>query len=90
MITSLATWQRVRVTGRLGEMLTYDLRIRVFSHLQRLSLDYFTEEKAGRLMSRMTSDIESLTALFQEGLINMVVQALTLVIIVVVLFEAHF
>ena len=36
----------------------YELRVRVFSHLQRLSLDFYTEEKAGRLMTRMTSDID--------------------------------
>jgi ATP-binding cassette subfamily B protein len=64
----------------------YQLRIKVFSHFQRLSIDFFTDEKAGRLMSRMTSDIEALTILFQDGLINMAVQGLTLVIIMVVLY----
>ena len=59
----------------------YELRIRVFTHFQRLSLDFFTDEKAGRLMTRMTSDIESLTQLFQEGLVNLLVQGLTLVVI---------
>ena len=72
---------RVAWTGRLGERLTYHLRIRVFAHLQRLSLDFYTEEKVGRLLSRMTSDIDSLTALFQEGLVNLVVQGLTVVVI---------
>ena len=77
---------RVAYSGRLGESLMYDLRVRVFSHFQRLSLDFFTGEKAGVLMSRMTSDIESLTQLFQEGLVNMFVQLLTLVIIAFILF----
>ncbi len=52
----------------------YELRVRVFSHLQRQSLDFYTEEKAGVLMTRMTSDIEALTQLFQEGLVNFAVQ----------------
>jgi len=86
LITSVATWGRVRFTGRLGETLTYDLRIRVFSHFQRLSLDYFTEEKAGRLLTRMTSDIDALTQLFQDGLVNLAVQGLTLVVITLILF----
>jgi ATP-binding cassette, subfamily B, bacterial len=77
---------RVAYSGRIGERLMYELRVRVFSHFQRLSLDFFTDEKAGVLMSRMTSDIESLTQLFQEGLVNMFVQILTLVIIAVILF----
>jgi ATP-binding cassette subfamily B protein len=86
LITSVATWLRISFTGRLGEGLTYDLRIRVFSHFQRLSLEYFTEEKAGRLLTRMTSDIEALTQLFQDGLVNLAVQGLTLLIITGALF----
>ena len=59
---------QVHVTGRLAARVMHDLRIRVFTHLQRLSLDFFTEEKAGVLMSRMTSDIENLQQLLQDGI----------------------
>lgn len=77
---------RVAWTGRVGEALMESLRIRVFTHFQRLSLSFFTREKGGVLMTRMTSDIDALTALFQEGLVNMFVQFLTLAIVTVVLF----
>jgi ATP-binding cassette subfamily B protein len=77
---------RVAWTGRLGERLLYDLRIRVFSHLQRLSLDFYTEEKAGRVLTRMTSDIEALQQLFQDGLVNLGVQAFTMVVVTIILF----
>jgi ATP-binding cassette, subfamily B, bacterial len=77
---------RVSWTGRVGESLMEALRVRIFSHFQRLSLSFFTREKGGVLMTRMTSDIDSLTALFQEGLVNMFVQFLTLAIVTVVLF----
>ncbi|MGK2929193.1 MAG: ABC transporter ATP-binding protein [Acidimicrobiales bacterium] len=77
---------RVAWTGRVGEALMESLRIRVFTHFQRLSLRFFTREKGGVLMTRMTSDIDALTALFQEGLVNMFVQFLTLAIVTVVLF----
>ena len=77
---------RIRYTGTLGEDLTRSLRIRVFSHLQRQSLNFYTNEKAGVLMTRMTSDIEALSQLFQEGLVNFAVQGLTLLVITVVLF----
>ncbi|MDH4147231.1 MAG: ABC transporter ATP-binding protein/permease [Acidimicrobiia bacterium] len=76
---------RVAYTGRLGEALTYRLRLRVFAHLQRLGLDYYTDEKQGRLLTRMTSDIDALTQLFTDGLVNMAVQGLTLVLVGVVL-----
>ena len=62
---------RTAWSGRIGEDLLYGLRVRVFSHIQRLSLDYFTDEKAGRIMTRVTSDIEAIQVLFQQGLMNM-------------------
>jgi ATP-binding cassette subfamily B protein len=77
---------RIHFTGALGEKLLFELRLRVFSHFQRLSLGFFTGEKAGRLMTRMTSDIDSMTSLFQDGLVNLAVQGLTLLVIAVILF----
>ena len=81
-----ASWARVAWTGRVGQNLMYHLRVRIFSHFQRLSVDFFTKEKAGVLMTRMTSDLESLTQLFQEGLVQMVVQGLTMIFVAGVLF----
>jgi ATP-binding cassette subfamily B protein len=86
LIAAVASSMRTSFTGRVGEKLMYQLRVRVFSHLQRQSLGFYTKEKAGVLMTRMTSDIEALTQLFQEGLVNFAVQALTLVVITIVLF----
>jgi ATP-binding cassette subfamily B protein len=83
--TGAGAW-RVSWTGRLGERLLYELRLRVFAHLQRLSIDFYTDERAGRLMTRMTSDIEALQQLFQDGLVNFAVQGLTVVIVTVILF----
>ncbi len=64
----------------------FELRVRTFAHLQRLSLDYYTDEKAGVIMTRMTSDIESLQQLLQDGLPQFALQGLTMVIVTVVLF----
>ncbi len=85
-VGGLTSWFRIRYTGTLGEDLTRSLRVRVFTHMQRQSLDFYTDEKAGVLMTRMTSDIEALSQLFQEGLVSFAVQALTLVVITTVLF----
>jgi len=86
VVSTVVSAARVSWTGRVGEALMEDLRVRIFAHFQRLSLSFFTREKGGVLMTRMTSDIDSLTALFQEGLVNMFVQFLTLAIVTVVLF----
>jgi len=85
--TAIASALRVAWTGRIGQWLLYDLRLRVFSHLQRLSLDFFTDEKAGVIMTRMTSDIEALNQLFQDGIVNVAVQVLTMVFVTAVLFS---
>jgi ATP-binding cassette subfamily B protein len=86
VITSLAQRFQVQVTGRLAAWVMNDLRVKVFAHLQRLSLGFFTEEKAGVVMSRMTSDIENLQQLLQDGLSQLAIQALTMVVITGVLF----
>ncbi|MFL2698325.1 MAG: ABC transporter ATP-binding protein [Gammaproteobacteria bacterium] len=78
---------RIRFLGRLGQLLMFDLRVRVFSHLQRLSIDFFTQEKAGRLLTRMTSDIEALSNLLQTGLVNLIAQLLALFFILILLFS---
>src|SRR5262249_49287487 len=86
IVGGLATWARIALTGRIGARLLYEVRVRLFSHFQRLSLDFFTREKAGVLMSRMTSDLEAIQQLFNEGLVNLAVQGLLLVALIGLLF----
>jgi ATP-binding cassette subfamily B protein len=88
-ITAAAQRAQTRVTGRLAAGVMNDLRVRVFTHLQRLGLDYYTDEKAGVIMTRITSDIEQLQQLLQDGLAQLVVQALTMVVITVILFTLN-
>jgi ATP-binding cassette subfamily B protein len=87
--TSVTQRALVRVTGRLAAFVMNDLRVKVFSHLQRLSLDFFTAEKAGVVMTRMTSDIENLQQLLQDGLAQFAIQGLTMIVITVILFTTN-
>jgi ATP-binding cassette subfamily B protein len=77
---------RTMAAGRVGARIMANLRVQLFSHFQRLSIDYYTNERAGRLLSRMTSDLEPLQQLFQQGLVQLAVQAVTLVAVTVALF----
>jgi ATP-binding cassette subfamily B protein len=88
-VSGIAQWGQARVTGRLASWVMNDLRITIFRHLQRLSLDFFTEEKAGVVMSRMTSDIENLQQLLQDGLAQFAIQGLTMVVITIFLFATN-
>ena len=66
-----------RVTGRTGERLLYSLRVKVFAQLQRLGLDYYERELSGRIMTRMTTDVDALSTFLQTGLQQAVVSVLS-------------
>ena len=55
------------LTGWVGERALADLRIRLFEHLQRLSLGYFERNRTGAIISRITNDVEALDTLITDG-----------------------
>ena len=65
------------ITARVGETVLYLLRVRSYAHLQRLGLDYYERELAGRIMTRMTTDVDALSTFLQTGLVTAVVSVLT-------------
>jgi ATP-binding cassette subfamily B protein len=76
---------QIALISRVGEEFLRSLRVRVFDHLQRLSMPFYDRSKAGVLVSRMTSDVDSLSELVQMGLTMFVSNALLLVISLAVL-----
>jgi ATP-binding cassette subfamily B protein len=70
-------WSETRVLGRTSERLLHALRVKVFGHLQRLGVDYYEREMAGRIMTRMTTDIDALSQLLQNGLVTALVNIVT-------------
>ena len=79
VVVTVLTYIAAVVSSRLGQELLLGLRIRVFAHLQRLGLDYYDREMTGRILTRMTSDIEALQSLLQSGFIDAMVQLVTFV-----------
>jgi ATP-binding cassette subfamily B protein len=71
------TFTQTIVTARAGESVLYLLRVRSYAHLQRLGLDYYERELAGRIMTRMTTDVDALSSFLQTGLAQAVVSLLT-------------
>jgi len=78
-------WAQTIVVGRNGERLLYTLRVKIFSHLQRLGLDFYERELTGRIMTRMTTDVDALSSFFQTGLITMVNSLLTFAVVLVLM-----
>ncbi|GAA0695929.1 ABC transporter ATP-binding protein [Kitasatospora atroaurantiaca] len=66
-----------RVSGRTGERVLYTLRLKIFAHLNRLGLDYYERELSGRIMTRMTTDVDSISSFLQTGVVTAVVSLLT-------------
>ncbi len=78
-------WIENYITGRTAERLLLAMRVRIFSHLQRLGLDFYESEMGGRIMTRMTTDVDALSNLLQTGLINALVSLLSFVGVAVAL-----
>ncbi|WP_373429321.1 ABC transporter ATP-binding protein [Streptomyces sp. V4I23] len=67
----------IRKTGRTGERVLYALRLKIFAQLQRLGLDYYERELTGRIMTRMTTDVDALSTFLQTGLVTAFVSVVT-------------
>jgi ATP-binding cassette subfamily B protein len=67
------------VVGRNGERLLFTLRVKIFAQLQRLGLDFYEREMSGRIMTRMTTDVDALSTFLQTGLVTTLSSLLTFV-----------
>jgi ATP-binding cassette subfamily B multidrug efflux pump len=69
----------------IGQRIMFDMRSQMFDHLQRLSLAYFDHNPVGRLMTRLTNDVDSLNEMFTSGAISILGDALTILGITILL-----
>ena len=81
----VATYAQTYLTGWVGERALQDLRESIYTHLQKMSIGFFTRRKPGVLISRLTNDVEALNNLVTDGIVTMFSSVLTLVGVVVVL-----
>jgi ATP-binding cassette subfamily B multidrug efflux pump len=81
VLAFLAEYAQTLLTTWLGQRIMYDLRMEVFAHLQRLSLRYFDRNPVGRLMTRVTNDVEALNEAFSSGIVTVFGDVFTLVFI---------
>jgi ATP-binding cassette subfamily B protein len=77
----LVEYGQTLLTAYLGQRVMYDLRMQIFGHLQRLSIGYFDRNPVGRLMTRVTSDVETLNELFSSGVVTVFGDIFTLLAI---------
>jgi ABC-type multidrug transport system fused ATPase/permease subunit len=85
VLYAVATYWETYLVGWIGTRALQDLRERIFTHLQSMSIGFFTRRSPGVLISRMTNDVEALNQLVTNGLVTIFSSTLTLVGIVVIM-----
>src|SRR6195256_1193262 len=80
------TYVETYLTGWVGERILADLRVRLFAHLQRLSLGFYERNRAGVIISPLTNDIQAIDQLVTDGVTSLVQNTLTLLGTAIILF----
>ena len=82
----LAQYIQIRIMQRVGQQTMYDMRAEIFGRLQRLPMSYFDRNPVGRLMTRVTTDVDALNDLFAAGVVTMINDFFLLAVMAVLLF----
>jgi ATP-binding cassette subfamily B protein len=85
----LIRYLQILLTQYVGQKIIYDLRNQIFSHLQRLHQQYFDKNPVGRLMTRVTSDVEALNEMFTQGLVMIFGDIFLITGIVIMMVSIH-
>ncbi|WP_420829221.1 ABC transporter ATP-binding protein [Aquibacillus albus] len=86
LLSYLGNMYRIKWINILGQKVIYDLRETLFSHVQRLSHNFFDKRSAGSILVRILNDVNSLQELFTNGIINLLMDVVMLLGIIVILF----
>jgi ABC-type multidrug transport system fused ATPase/permease subunit len=90
VVAAVASWGFLRVAGRVGQDVLYELRTRVYAHVQRLSLSFYERYTSGRIISRLTNDIDTLTDLLATGLTSLSTSVISIFATAVILLVLDF
>ena len=85
LVYAVASYLQTYLVGWVGQRALQDLRLQLFSHLQRLSIGFYSRNRAGVIISRLTNDVEALDQLVEDGLATLIQSGLTLIGVVVIL-----
>jgi ATP-binding cassette subfamily B protein len=83
----LAQYAQIRIMQRVGQQTMYDMRGEIFAHMQRLPMGYFDRNPVGRLVTRVTTDVDALNDLFAAGVVTMINDFFLLVVMAGLLFK---
>jgi ABC-type multidrug transport system fused ATPase/permease subunit len=91
LVYVVASYAQTYLVGWVGQRALQDLRVQLFAHLQQLSIGFYSRNRAGVIISRLTNDVEALDQLVSDGMATLFQSGLTLIGVVVILFvlDAH-
>jgi ATP-binding cassette, subfamily B, multidrug efflux pump len=87
VLSFVLQYVQMRVMQRVGQDIMYDLRREIFVHLQRLPLSFYDRSPVGRLVTRVTTDVDALNDLFASGVVAILNDFFVLLCLVVVLLK---
>jgi ABC-type multidrug transport system fused ATPase/permease subunit len=90
VVYGLCTYAQTYLVGWVGQRALRDLRLKLFAHLQSLSIAFYSRNRAGWLISRMTNDVEALDQLVEDGLATLIQSSLTLIGVIAILLVLDF
>ncbi|MGB9464552.1 MAG: ABC transporter ATP-binding protein [Candidatus Acidiferrum sp.] len=82
----LAQYAQIRIMQRVGQQTMYDMRREIFAHIQRMPMSYFDRNPVGRLVTRVTTDVDALNDLFAAGVVTMINDFFLLAVMAALLF----
>ena len=85
VVYAIATYAQTYLVGWVGQRALQDLRVRLFAHLQSLSLSFYSRNRAGVIISRLTNDVEALDQLVEDGMATLFQSGLTLIGVIAIL-----
>jgi ABC-type multidrug transport system fused ATPase/permease subunit len=90
IVYAVCTYAQTYLVGWVGQRALRDLRLKLFAHLQSLSIGFYSRNRAGWLISRMTNDVEALDQLVEDGLATLIQSSLTLIGVIAILLVLDF
>ena len=89
ILGALCTRQRIRWMDTAGRKALAKLREDLFSHIQHMSFSFFDTRSAGKLLVRVINDVNALNDLFTSGIVNVLIECMTMVLLLVIMFVVN-
>ena len=86
IVDTILSYREVLISSRIGEGLVYDMRTKIFEHIQKMSLSFFTKTQTGKLVSRLNNDVRGAQEAFTDVLSTVVGNLFAVIMVLIAMF----